>query len=498
MNRLFSPFRTVVFVLALISLTAALPAWARHIRHPVYAGSFYPADAPRLKDLIVKQTAAARGSAVKIPSQKSLKALILPHAGYIYSGPVAAHAASALQSGRFDKVMVLAPDHRIGFKNGAVSDVDAYATPLGLVDLHPDAELLRRESNLFRSIPASDAAEHSIEVILPWLQVYLGRFKLVPVVLGPGNTRQLAGAIDPLLNDDTLLVVSSDLSHYLSYQDAVIKDRETIDIILNLESGRLAESSDRACGKVPLMILLDLARRHGWQPLLLHYSNSGDTAGSRDRVVGYAAIAFYGETTMTESETSIKQFSTRQGRTLVRMARRTLNKKLGQPMDNSQVAALDTALADPDFETRYGTFVTLTIKGQLRGCIGSLEPDEAIREGVRKNALNAAFHDPRFPPVTSRELDKIDIEVSVLTRPRILKYTDGKDLAAKLRCGIDGVIIRKGYARATFLPQVWDQLPRPEDFLGHLCRKAGLAADAWQATDLKVMTYQVQYFHEQR
>ena len=201
---------------------------------------------------------------------------------------------------------------------------------------------------------------------------------------------------------------------------------------------------------------------------------------------------------MTDSNCPVTQFSTQKGQILVRLARRTLNKKLGRPMDRSQGNALDKALAEPDFETMCGTFVTLTMEGRLRGCIGSLEPDEAIREGVRANALNAAFHDPRFPPVTRRELDKIDIEISILTRPRELAYTDGKDLAAKLRCGIDGVIIRKGPSRATFLPQVWDQLPQPEDFLSHLCRKAGLAADAWQATGLTVETYQVQYFHEQK
>lgn len=214
--------------------------------------------------------------------------------------------------------------------------------------------------------------------------------------------------------------------------------------------------------------------------------------------LGDTAIAFYGETTMTDSTASITQFSPQKGQALVRLARRTLNKKMGRSTDKSRDSALDRVLADPDFETMCGTFVTLTMEGQLRGCIGSLEPDEVIREGVRANALNAAFHDPRFPPVTSRELDKIDIEISILTRPRVLVYTDGKDLAAKLRCGIDGVIIRKGAARATFLPQVWDQLPQPEDFLGHLCRKAGLAGDAWQTDDLEVMTYQVQYFHEQK
>jgi AmmeMemoRadiSam system protein A len=205
---------------------------------------------------------------------------------------------------------------------------------------------------------------------------------------------------------------------------------------------------------------------------------------------------------MTDSNCPVTQFSTQKGQILVRLARRTLNKKLGRPMDRSQGNALDNALdkalAEPDFESMCGTFVTLTMEGQLRGCIGSLEPVDTIREGVRTNALNAAFHDPRFPPVTNRELDNIDIEISILTRPIALAYTDGKDLAAKLHCGIDGVIICKGSARATFLPQVWDQLPRPEDFLSHLCRKAGLATDAWQATRLTVETYQVQYFHEQK
>ena len=201
---------------------------------------------------------------------------------------------------------------------------------------------------------------------------------------------------------------------------------------------------------------------------------------------------------MTDNSAAIKQFSMQQGQALVRLARWALSKKLGCPMDKSRTRALETALADPEFETRCGTFVTLTIRGELRGCIGSLEPDAAIREGVKKNALNAAFHDPRFPPVSRRELDQIDIEVSILTRPRVLEYIDGKNLSTKLRYKTDGVIIRRGYARATFLPQVWDQLPRPEDFLSHLCRKAGLAADAWQTTTLEVMTYQVQYFHEQK
>ena len=143
-----------------------------------------------------------------------------------------------------------------------------------------------------------------------------------------------------------------------------------------------------------------------------------------------------------------------------------------------------------------GTFVTLTIKGELRGCIGSLEGREPIVDGVRHNAVNAAFHDPRFRPLGRQELDKVTIEVSILSEPQPLAYTDGEDLLGRLRPGTDGVIIRKGYASATFLPQVWEQLPDKEEFLTHLCLKAGLAPDAWRRGDLEVLTYQVQYFEE--
>ena len=132
----------------------------------------------------------------------------------------------------------------------------------------------------------------------------------------------------------------------------------------------------------------------------------------------------------------------------------------------------------------------------MRGCIGNLTANEPLSEGVRRNAINAAFHDPRFPPLTDKELDEVDIEVSILTEPQPLDYVDGEDLLTRLRVDVDGVIIRKGHASATFLPQVWEQLPDPEEFLGHLCMKAGLSSDAWRQNKLDVLTYQVQYFEE--
>jgi AmmeMemoRadiSam system protein A len=191
-----------------------------------------------------------------------------------------------------------------------------------------------------------------------------------------------------------------------------------------------------------------------------------------------------------------KQYTKEQGKALVALARKTIQENLGvQTPPNPK---LTTDLADDALKVKTGTFVTLTINNQLRGCIGSLEGRESMVDGVKHNAVNAAFHDPRFPALTKKELDKVHIEVSVLTDPKPLAFTDADDLLKKLRPGIDGVIIAQGYASATFLPQVWEQLPDKEEFLAHLCMKAGLSPDAWKRDTLEVRTYQVQYFEEEK
>jgi AmmeMemoRadiSam system protein A len=182
----------------------------------------------------------------------------------------------------------------------------------------------------------------------------------------------------------------------------------------------------------------------------------------------------------------------------VRLARSTLMEKLGCPLPPSEADQLRSALNDPVFQAPCGTFVTLKQRGQLRGCIGNLSSSDPLAEGVRRNAVNAAFHDPRFAPLTEGELDQVVIEVSVLTEPRPLEFSDPQDLLRKLRPNVDGVILRQGYASATFLPQVWEQLPKKEDFLGHLCLKAGLPRDAWKRSPLEVSTYQVQHFEERK
>jgi AmmeMemoRadiSam system protein B/AmmeMemoRadiSam system protein A len=475
-------------------LILAGPVHSADIRKPAYAGRFYPEKTDDLTALIDRVTNAAQKTHISLPVDKPLKALIMPHAGYIYSGPTAAHAYLALKNRQFKKIIILGPDHHVGFTNCAISDVRGYETPLGVVLLHPDAARLRREyRKIFRPVEMSDNLEHSIEVEIPFLQRWLHGFEIIPIVTGPGDVGQYAEAIDTVLDPDTLVIASSDLSHYLPYADAVKKDTDTIRMILNLDAEALSKSPYSACGSIGIQALIHLARSHHWKPVLIHRSNSGDTAGPRQAVVGYATIAFYGDSPMNDQKNS-NQFTEQDGAVLLNLARQTIAKKLGMDTGKPEEAALKPS--DEIRKARRGTFVTLKINNQLRGCIGNLTPDKTIMEGVEDNAINAAFHDPRFNRLTRDELEKVDIEVSLLTEPRELAYKDADDLLAKLRPNIDGVIIRKGIFSATFLPQVWEQLPDKEMFLNHLCLKAGLPATAWQTPGLKVMTYQVQYFDE--
>ena len=486
-----------IFACLLAFIFSPGPVGADNVREPVWAGLFYPSSGFELKQTIDRLTGKARKTRIQIPDKKSLKAVIMPHAGYVYSGWTAAHVSLVLQENQFSKVILMGPDHRVGFKNGAISDAESFKTPLGSVILHEDAARLRRSSELFRAVPASDKSEHSLEVILPFLQQYLKEFKLVPIVFGPGNISGYSDRIIPLLDNETLLVASSDLSHFLTYSEAVARDRETINMILNLESDKLIKDGKRACGLGPILVIVDIARQNGWQPVLLHYSNSGDTAGDRSSVVGYSAIAFYGDSSMRKNNDSDQKISEQQGRILVKLARKTIMNKLGKKLPEKEAASLADGLKDKDFSTCSGTFVTLKIKGMLRGCIGNLSASVPISDGIKGNAVNAAFNDYRFSPLTLEEFDDVDIEVSILTVPQPLEYSDAEDLISLLRVNVDGVIIRKGLSSATFLPQVWNDLPDPKEFLSRLCHKAGLSTDAWRTGKLEVSTYQVQKFKEE-
>ena len=496
MSACSAKYITVIFSLLAIWLagTPVPGAQAGEVRKPAVAGTFYPADPDELAQTIDQMSRQARKGPVKDLPDQPLKALIMPHAGYEYSGPVAARAAQALEGQSFSKVIIMAPDHRVGFDKGAISDADSYRTPLGHVDLHPDASHLRKQYDMFRPVTASDKREHAVEVILPFLQTWHSDFEIVPVVFGKnGNIKAYAEALETVVDSSTLIIVSTDLSHYLPYEKAVSRDRKTIEIITGRKSEELAADPRRACGWKPLLVLMEMTRGKQWNSRLVHYANSGDTAGRRDQVVGYATIAFYGEARMSEPENN-QQISKEKGEVLLEVARKSIADRLGVETGVSTVG--DDATRDPVFQSKRGTFVTLKINDQLRGCIGNLVPEKPLIEGVRDNAVNAAFSDPRFGPLSPEEFSKIQIEVSLLTEPQPLEYTDAQDLLDKIRPHVDGLIIQKGARSATFLPQVWEQLPDKKSFLQQLCMKAGLPPDAWKKGDLQVFTYQVQYFEE--
>ncbi len=261
-------------------------------RPPRWAGSFYPDSPDSLRSLIRDLHNQALPDKTAL-GKAALRGLILPHAGYIYSGLTAAHGTILLQDRPFKTVILLGPAHHIGVAGCAVSKAATYRTPLGDIPLSPlGSQLQEKHPDLFRENLASEQAEHSLEVILPFLQEALGDFNLVPLVVGQTDTEKTAQALAPFVSNDVLIVISSDLSHFLDYDRAVAKDKKTLQTILAMDMAALLYNDNMACGMVGIEILLHLARLKNWRPLLLHYANSGDTAGDRDRVVGYGAIAF--------------------------------------------------------------------------------------------------------------------------------------------------------------------------------------------------------------
>ena len=254
------------------------------VRPPAVAGSFYPRDPQVLSETVDQLLAQAKPRGLK-----GLRALVCPHAGYEYSGPIAASGFKQMAGLDVQRVVVMAPSHHVLFNGVAIPDVDALRTPLGDIPLGPMAKQLARESP-FVIDSAPHAREHALEVELPFLQKELKQFELVPLVFGEVNEALVAQKLNPLIDAHTFIVASSDLSHYYPYDKAVELDRGTVQAIVQLDVAALAHRE--ACGRSPVLALVHLARLRGWKAELLDYRNSGDTAGDRSRVVGYAAIAF--------------------------------------------------------------------------------------------------------------------------------------------------------------------------------------------------------------
>lgn len=464
-------------------------------RSAAVAGTFYPAEPKALSYALAAHLGWAKTSLANSGSEKNSahppKILVVPHAGYIYSGDVAAlgYASLARWRTRISRVVLLGPVHRVAVRGLAAPTVSSFETPLGRVAL--DSEALATLDDLPQVVRADrpHAQEHALEVQLPFLQAVLGNgFKLVPLVVGDASPSEVAEVLERLWGgDETLIVVSSDLSHYLTYAQAQVRDQATVHRILQYATDLRGEE---ACGAAPLNGALQVAKNRGLTPRLLGLRNSGDAVGDRDRVVGYAAIAFGPSADGTQSQET-ENADTQLGRTLVQIARQTIARQLGLSGEDVRSHPQSPTLNRPG-----ATFVTLHgPDGALRGCIGRLEACRALGEDVRANALAAAFEDPRFAPVNAQEWPGIQVEVSLLDAPEPLRAQSEAETLAALRPGIDGVIFEWRGARATFLPQVWEQLPDPTTFMAALKRKAGLAADFW-ADDVRLSRYRVRSFSQ--
>ncbi len=434
-----------------------------------------------------------------------LKGLVCPHAGYPYSGQTAAIAYKTLAGRDIQTVVILGPSHYAAFQGASVPNADAYQTPLGNVPISDKAQQLIKASPFVlepkclvqrpswwqqSSKPAPPAGEdtpdtweHSVEVQVPFLQKTLKNFTILPVVFGDVDPEQAAKVLAGIIDDKTIVVASSDLSHYHPYDEAKELDNRCVRAICSLDIDEM--KTQEACGKLPILTLMYLAREKGWKAQLLDYRNTGDVTGDKNHIiVGYSAIAFYAPTQ--------ENYAAQERGFLLDLARKTLTcvASNGSP---SEVNAGDVS---PKLSETKACFVTLTENGMLRGCIGHILPQEPLCQAVEDNAQNAARRDPRFLPVQSDEVSKIKIEISVLTEPQPLRFTSPEDLLNKLQPYEDGVLLQIGSHGATFLPQVWAQIPDKVEFLNQLSRKAGCAPSAWRGKETTVSIYHVESFEE--
>jgi AmmeMemoRadiSam system protein B/AmmeMemoRadiSam system protein A len=428
------------------------------IRPAAVAGSFYPADPMELRQTVNHYLSEASTDA------PAPKAIIVPHAGYIYSGSVAASVYARLKTARqqITRVVLLGPAHRVAFTGIAVSSCDAFATPSGTIPVDKEAVQTACQLPFVGFLEQAQEQEHSIEVQLPFLQEVLENFQIVPLVVGNASADEVCQLINLLWGgNETLIVISSDLSHFHDYDTAKHLDETTSQAIEHLYFEQLDFNS--ACGKTPVSGLLKFARDKSLAVKKIDLRNSGDTAGDRNRVVGYGAYV-------------IEPVDFRQ--MLLNLAKNSIYYGLqtGTPL------AVNVANYPQELCQYLASFVTLEKHQHLRGCIGMLEAVRPLVVDIAENAFSAAFQDPRFPPLAVDEFEDLKLHISILTPSEPIIFSSEADLLALIIPGVDGLTLQEGNHRGTFLPSVWEQIPDPVLFLQHLKQKAGLPADYWSDT----------------
>lgn len=458
----------------------------KEYRASPHAGSWYPGNKKELSQMINTFLKEAR---VKVHGE--IFGLISPHAGYMYSGPVAAFAYKTVQKKEFDVVIVIGPSHRHGFYGASVDMMAGRQTPLGIIDF--DLELAQKLIESNKNIvyePASHAAEHSVEIQMPFLQTVLTKFKAVEIIMGTqdyGTCELLSKAIIKASKGKQILVVaSSDLSHYHSQKEAEALDDLVVDAVAKFDPkllhNRFRTDSCEACGAGPMVTAMLVTQELGaTKSKSLYYATSGDITGDRSQVVGYMAAAFYKEEQMKvgvdlgfgdSEKTKLKEIA----RASIEAA--VSGKRAPEP------SGITKKLKEP-----YGVFVTINKHENLRGCIGRIIGDQPLYLSCQQMARAAALEDPRFSPVTKEELPDLEIEISILTP---LQKIDAKD---DIVIGRDGLLIRKGMYSGLLLPQVASEYGwSVDEFLAQTCYKAGLSTDALKSKETEIYRFSAEVF----
>lgn len=468
-------------------------------RQPAVAGQFYPADAGELRSTLKDLFAHA----VAPKGLENVVAIIVPHAGYVFSGSVAASSYSQIDpKRRFENIFVLGPSHYVGFDGASVYVDGRYVTPLGPLDVNTKlGRQLIEKNKVFVARRDAHLQEHSVEVQLPFLQYRFGEdCRIVPIVFGvssPSTCKEIAEALRPYFNEKNLFVISSDFSHYPAYDDAQKADHVTAEAILTRspdnfinaigsnESKRMPNLVTSACGWPCILTLLYLVENDPRVSVqLIQYKNSGDAAvGQKDRVVGYCAFAV---TLRQAGKKESFNLDDRDKKELLLIARKTVE----QHAKEGRASPLDPSTMSKALLTNCGAFVTLKKNGDLRGCIGRFDATEPLYKVVQEMAIESSTQDYRFSPVSSREVNQLEIEISVLTPMRRIKSID------EIEMGKHGIYIRKGMQAGTFLPQVatetgWSKV----EFLGHCAEeKAGIGWNGWR--DAEIYVYEALVFSE--
>ena len=471
------------------------------VRKPAVAGSFYPSSAKEIKSML--------GDWLRpVEDGPAPQAIIVPHAGYVFSGEVAASAFNRLPRGHaYKRIFLLGPSHRVGFAGASVDTLYCFAeTPLGQVpiDVSLGKEIIRSRDVVLTCRRDAHDREHCLEVQLPFLQMIFDKVPpIVPIVIGTQRLEileEIAEALEPYFTEDNLFIISSDFSHYPSYEDAKASDLYMADAITSggletflkaltfIDKKNFRGEDTAACGANAIAVLLSMLDSQGrghFQAEHVMYRNSGDSPyGDKDRVVGYNSIVFTRKEKQAAAEGHLFHFSEEEKRGMISTARAAIYHSLGLPFDGDD---LPVGILK---EKGYGVFVTLHLDGRLRGCIGRFTSGKTLQATIREMALSAAFDDPRFPALSAKEAPKVEIEVSVLSPLKKIASID------EFKLGRDGIYMIKGYHHGTFLPQVAEETGwTTEEFLGHCARdKAGIGYYGWKDADL--YTYQTEVVNE--